>query len=74
MSKQSEAKKRQMYVAKPLSRRCRVCKHVKIEKIEMKSKYYMPAYFYEKFKCGIGNFKVTPNAICNEFIKAEPEF
>ena len=72
MSKQSEAKKRQGYVAKPLSNRCRVCKNLKVTEIEKSG--WGGTWIKEKLRCGIGGFKVTPNAVCNEFIKAEPEF
>ena len=62
MSRQSEAKKKQNYVAKPLSRRCRVCKHLVLS--ETQNEY---GGLIEKFRCGIGDFKVTANGVCDLF-------
>ena len=64
MSKQGDAKIKQNYQAKPLSHRCRVCKHLIVEKKKV------PRYGdweMEHLKCGIGGFKVTANAVCDLF-------
>lgn len=62
MSKQSEAKKNQNYKDKPLSTRCRECKHFEETRIEKKW-----GGWSEKLKCTIGNFVVKANSICDLF-------
>ena len=61
-SKVAIAKEKQNYQAKPLSRRCRVCKH--FEEIIFTKDWGGRS---EKLRCKIGNFKVTANAICDLF-------
>jgi hypothetical protein len=62
MSKQSEAKERQGYVAHPLSRRCRECGHLEVKKPHP---HYQSAD--KGLTCKLGDFVVTANAVCNEF-------
>ena len=62
MSKQSEAKEQQGYVAKPVVRRCGVCVHFKFD---VKKGDYGP--IYSKLRCGIGGFAVKKNGICDLF-------
>lgn len=61
MSKQSEAKARQNYQGKPLSRRCREC--VSLEATETRGQW---GGFSERLRCGIGGFKVTANSVCDD--------
>ena len=62
MSKQAEAKEKQGYLAHALSRRCRECRHLIVKR---------PAENYSSYDkgltCLLGNFAVTPNAVCNLF-------
>ena len=64
MSKQSEAKKEQGYQPKPVLDRCRVCEN--LIATELHDKYGYP---HERLMCGIGEFRVAANAVCNEFKK-----
>ncbi len=56
------AKEKQNYQSRPISRRCRVCKHFECT-------FYTKDWGGrgEKLRCGIGGFKVTANAICDMF-------
>lgn len=62
MSKQSEAKERQGYIEHPLFRRCRECGHLIVKNPHP----YYPAAD-KGLTCGLGDFAVTANAVCNEF-------
>lgn len=62
MNKQSEAKAKQNYQSKPLSRRCRECKHLIVEEVSNPR-----GWKDEKLSCGIGKFRVTPNGLCYLF-------
>jgi len=63
MNKTSTAKKIQNYQPKPLSRRCRVCKHFESDIEENQWGYTVE----KRLRCSIGGFAVTPNAICDLF-------
>jgi len=64
MSRQADAKKKQGYMGKPLSNRCRTCKKV-VSRIR-KDNY---GYKHESLFCGVGDFKVQANAKCELFAK-----
>jgi hypothetical protein len=64
MSKQSEAKERQNYQGKPLSRRCREC--VLLESTEVQNVW---GGISERLRCKLGGFKVTANAVCDNFLR-----
>jgi len=63
MSKTSNAKKSQNYQEKPLSRRCRVCKHFESETEENQWGYTVE----KRLRCSIGGFAVRPNSVCDLF-------
>lgn len=72
MSKQSEAKAAQGYIAKPVPKTCMNCQHYKVEVTQTKSAY--SSYIYNKesnLRCRLGGFAVKKMATCNEFIAAE---
>lgn len=73
MSKQSEAKERQGYEAKPVQRVCGTCKYFKSDKEfpawmrDGKHDHYLSddGYMQETNKrCGIGGFAVKKTATC----------
>jgi len=64
MSKQSEAKERQNYQGKPLSRRCRECFYLESKKVDQAW-----GGISERLRCKLGGFKVTANAICDNFLR-----
>ncbi len=57
---ESEAKKKQGYKGKPTHPRCRVCEW-------LQSADDMNGYLDRYPICGIGGFRVKPNAICDKF-------
>jgi len=61
-SKVAIAKEKQNYQEKPLSRRCRVCKH--LQETTFTKDW---GGVGKKLRCKIGGFKVTANAICDLF-------
>jgi hypothetical protein len=71
MSKQSEAKAKQNYQDKPLSRRCRECANLdkKMEKYPEGHRKHSFGWKREVLTCKIGGFKVTANAVCDLFEK-----
>ena len=74
MSKQSEAKKAQGYVAKAVPSVCMNCIHYKSEMVEMPAQWsFSSAYTLEKNKrCGLGGFAVSKQGTCDYFTgKAE---
>lgn len=75
MSKQSDAKASQGYVAKPIPKTCANCKHLKMEVEEYKD-WMLRIYTKEKnIRCGIGGFAVKKTATCNliELVEIERE-
>lgn len=65
MSKQGEAKKKQNYDPKPISRVCMNCEHYKSDIIKG------IGIFDEKNKrCGLGEFAVKKMATCDLFKRA----
>lgn len=79
MSKQSEAKEKQNYCAKPAPRSCANCKHLTHDfyhfdenyvRVEGKNpdtrKYARPTYS-ENLRCGIGGFAVKKTATCDRW-------
>jgi hypothetical protein len=64
MSKQSEAQERQGYIAHPLSRRCRECQRLLVK---LPHAFHSPSD--KGLTCTLGDFAVTANAVCDEFIK-----
>lgn len=79
MSKQSEAKEKQNYRAKPVPQTCANCKHLMQQfyhytdsgnRVEGKnpddSKYARPTYS-DNLRCGIGTFAVKKTAACDSF-------
>lgn len=81
MSKQSEAKEKQQYCAKPVTKTCANCNHLeqnffhydeKYVRVEGKNpdteKYARPTYS-DNLRCKIGGFAVKKMATCNEFSK-----
>lgn len=69
MSKQSEAKEAQGYVAKAVPQTCGNCAHFRSDMIEQKSSYMGTTWFAEKnIRCGIGGFTVKKMANCSEWV------
>ena len=79
MSKQSEAKEKQNYCAKPIQIKCANCKHLTQDffhydttysRVNGKnpdiSKYARPTYS-ENLRCAIGGFAVKKTAYCDKF-------
>lgn len=66
MSKQSEAKEAQGYVAKPVPSTCSNCKHYQ-SKVEVLRGYFQPYEKESEIKCGLGGFAVKKTATCNMF-------
>lgn len=72
MSKQSEAKANQGYVAKPVPKTCMNCQHYRSDLIDRPPTRNGVIYTDEKnLRCGIGGFAVKKMATCNEFIAIE---
>lgn len=71
MSKQSEAKVLQGYVAKPVPKTCMNCQHFKSDNVL--SNTWMGKDYYKEtnLRCGLGGFAVKKMATCNEFIAIE---
>lgn len=71
MSKQSEVKAAQGYVAKPVPKTCANCHHFKYESGLINT--WMGKDYYKKtnLRCGLGGFAVKKMATCNEFIDIE---
>ena len=65
MSKQSEAKERQMYVPKLMPMVCGNCKHYK-STITTATGFGRTFKFESDRRCGIGNFAVKKMGSCNE--------
>ena len=71
MSKQSEAKERQGYEAKPLAKVCANCARFNSDKMEVKPQWG-PAYTKENnLRCGLGGFAVKKTATCREWSDKE---
>jgi hypothetical protein len=66
MSKQSEAKARQGYLAKPLARCCRNCSNL-ISESKYPDQIKYPEWVKEYLTCCIGDFAVKAKAVCREF-------
>lgn len=74
MSKQSEAKSKQKYIAKPTPKTCANCIHFKSDKEVIKSMYSSNQYTKESnLRCGIGGFAVKKMATCNQFEEKKNE-
>lgn len=70
MSKQSEAKEAQGYVAKPAPKTCMNCQHFRSEILQGYG--FNRNYTKEtNLRCGLGGFAVKKMAKCNEFIAIE---
>lgn len=69
MSKQSEAKEKQCYVAKAIPQTCGNCMHFQSDMVEMQSGWMGTTWMAEKnLRCGIGGFSVKKMGTCKEFI------
>lgn len=73
VSKQSEAKERQGYVAKAAQRVCMTCKHFQSDLEEQRGYNSKPnGYMMEKnIRCGLGGFAVKKMGLCNEWATKE---
>lgn len=73
MSKQAEAKTRQVYRAKPVNRMCSNCRHFTSE--EVRKPGYGESFYTEErnLRCSIGEFKVMKTATCDEHDWIEKE-
>lgn len=79
MSKQSEAKEKQNYIAKPVSRTCNNCVEIKKDFYYYDEKgvrfegrnpdigQYARQSYYDNCSCGIGGFAVKRLATCDLF-------
>lgn len=70
MSKQSDAKKAQGYVAKAVPKTCGNCEHFTYDRIQP----YGPGSSYwenKNLRCEFGGFAVKKMATCNEFLAKE---
>ena len=77
MSKQSEAKEKQNYCAKPVPQTCANCKHltqnffhydekyVRIEGKNPSTEKYARSTYSDNLRCGIGGFAVKKTATCD---------
>jgi hypothetical protein len=66
MSKQSEAKAAQGYVAKAVPRTCANCAKFLSDKVQKTSEWMKTTWVEEKnLRCGIGGFAVKKNGTCN---------
>lgn len=76
MSKQSEAKEKQGYVAKAIPMVCMNCKHFKFDHVQtIKPSDRLPDGWWEdkNLRCGKGGFAVKKMGTCNEFdLQAQP--
>lgn len=82
MSKQSEAKEKQNYCAKPLQIKCANCKHLKQDFYHYDDDYKRIAgkntdtdkyavTYSDNLRCGIGGFAVKKMAVCDAY---DPSF
>lgn len=73
MSKQSEAKEAQGYVAKPVPKTCANCQHFKSDNVlSYVGHFDGKEYFKESnLRCGLGGFAVKKMATCSEFVAIE---
>lgn len=62
MSKQSDARKKQNYQDKPLSRRCRECANIEEKRVDKSW-----GGWSEILRCSIGGFAVKANSVCDLF-------
>ena len=73
MSKQAEAKTRQVYRAKTVNRMCSNCRHFTLDEVQ---KLGWSGSFYiedKNLRCSIGGFKVMKAAVCDEHDWVEKE-
>lgn len=71
MSKQTEAKEKQGYVAKAIPQTCGNCQNFQSDKTEREG-YLGGTFIDEKnLRCGIGQFAVKKMGTCNEWVKKE---
>ena len=68
MSRQSEAKEAQGYVAKAIPQTCVNCCHFESEMVKRESRWMDTKWNEEKnLRCGIGRFAVKKMGTCNEW-------
>lgn len=70
MSRQSEAKEKQGYVAKSIPRTCPNCKHYQFDHVQIGpiSTLYPDGWWEDKnLRCDKGGFAVKKMGSCNEF-------
>jgi len=70
MSRQSDAKNKQGYQAKPTPHICSTCKHFQFDRVQTQapSTWNPNGYFEDKnLRCGMGGFAVKKTAACNEW-------
>ena len=77
MSKQSVAKEKQNYCAKPVPQTCANCKHLtqnfyhysrngtRVEGKNLDTETYDPPNYSDNLRCGIGGFAVKKMATCD---------
>ena len=67
MSKQSDAKAAQGYVAKAVPETCVNCCHLKMDLLQMEGAYGWKWTRCANLRCGIGGFAVKKMATCKEW-------
>lgn len=72
MSKQSEAKERQGYQAKPVPATCVNCAYYASEFKQVKTRWGMPYTKETNLRCGLGGFAIKKTATCNSFTRISP--
>lgn len=73
MSKQSEAKEKQGYIAKPVARVCANCAYYRSDVVEHPPYYSWSKPYHEEKnrRCDIGGFAVNKTATCNHWLLAQ---
>ena len=69
MSKQSEAKKAQSYIEKPVPVKCSTCIHYQYDEVVNKTWSNVEYTEKKRIRCSLGGFAVKANAVC----KCHPE-
>lgn len=70
MSKQSEAKRAQGYVAKAIPQTCGNCAHFQFERVNVNADRPQYEEYWEdkNLRCGIGGFAVKKMGTCDEWV------
>jgi hypothetical protein len=67
VSKQSEAKIKQHYVAKAIPATCQYCKYFEFERIHVDVGMWGGYWVEKNLRCSIGEFAVNKMGLCREF-------